>query len=224
MRSPAALLDQLTAPVSEEMRGSSLTATAAAKPTPNLPTAVSLRAGPSLAGGTQRGQRRDARRVQWRPYVRCHERSGAQRQPQPASHSPRAPPRRPRFAPAPPRRGPGSRRARSPPPRWRPHGTARATPPRRRAPERRSSAVPNGSDWLSCTAWIRLPSRCPHTRIVPQNPVPASPVLTGPQSRATPRPVTAHPNTAANVTAPHQQALSPAGPDTGRADHPAWVR
>ena len=47
-----------------------------------------VRIGPPLAGGAQRGQRRDPRRVQRRSYVRCHERSGAQRQPQPARHSP----------------------------------------------------------------------------------------------------------------------------------------
>ena len=44
-------------------------------------------AGPPLAGGTQRGQRRDARRVQRRTCVRGHERPGAQGQPQPACHS-----------------------------------------------------------------------------------------------------------------------------------------
>ncbi len=70
------------------MRGSSLTATAAAKPTPNLPTAVSCASGAPLAGGAQRGQRRDARRVQRRTCVRGHERPGAQCQPQPACHSP----------------------------------------------------------------------------------------------------------------------------------------
>ena len=45
-----------------------------------------LRIGPSLAGSTQRGQCRDARRVQRRPYIRGHQRSGTQCQPQSACH------------------------------------------------------------------------------------------------------------------------------------------
>ncbi len=45
----AAARDQATAPVTEQMRGSSLTATAAAKPTPNRPTAASSGPDPRLA-------------------------------------------------------------------------------------------------------------------------------------------------------------------------------
>jgi hypothetical protein len=78
---------------------------------------------------------------------------------------------------------------------------------------RRNSAVPNGSGWRSRTVSIRPtitmpahPDRSPepHARQTGTRPDPG---------QAYARPVTAHPNTAANVTAVHRQALHP--PATG---------